>query len=48
MKKAKYTNNRKYRDFIDEEEETFPKKRSILLKKKKSILQKVIAFFKGK
>lgn len=47
--KVNYTESRVYRDFryIEEEEET-PIKRPILLKRNKSILEKIVAFFKGK
>jgi hypothetical protein len=46
----KYTQNRKYRDFITEEviEKPIKKKRPILLNKKKNILKRITDFFKVK
>jgi hypothetical protein len=46
----KYTQNRKYRDFITEEviEKPIIKKRPILLNKKKSVLNKITDFLKKK
>ena len=40
--RVKYTANRNYRDFVDEEE-TLPIKKSILLNKGKSPLQKILS-----
>lgn len=45
----KYTNDRKYRDFLEvETTETLPVKKSILIRKKRSFLDKIKGFFKGK
>jgi hypothetical protein len=44
----KYTQQRKYRDFIEEEEVSIKKKKPIILNKKKNIFQKIINMFKGK
>jgi hypothetical protein len=48
MKDIKYTHNRTYRDFTEEE---IPFKRPLLLRKKKNIFQKikekVVSLFKG-
>lgn len=42
----KYTHNRKYRDYILEEEVSFKKKRPIIFNMKKNIFQKILNFFK--
>jgi hypothetical protein len=44
----KYTSERKYRDFIEEEEVSLKKNRPTLLNKKKNILDRIIKRFKGK
>ena len=45
----RYTQQRKYRDFIIEKEEVSLKKnRPVLLNKTKSVFQKIINIFKGK
>jgi hypothetical protein len=44
--RVKYTTNRKYRDFVDVEEDQKTVKKSILLKKKKGFLAKLKNLFK--
>jgi hypothetical protein len=44
----KYTTDRKYRDFVEEEKVSPEKNKPILLNKKKSVFQKIINIFKGK
>jgi hypothetical protein len=44
----KYTSERKYRDFVEEEEVSLKKNKPILLNKKNSILGRIIKRLKGK
>ena len=44
----RYTTDRKYRDFVEEEEVSLKKNRPILLNNKKSILGRIIKRLKGK